>query len=221
LQSAPLAGLKVVSIALNLPGPAACFRLMEMGVQLAKIEPATGDPLETYCAPWYQALHAGARVHRLDLKSEAGKAQALALLAEADLLVTAQRPAALARLGLDRESLHARLPRLCQVAIVGHAAPNQHLAGHDLTYQASAGLLSPPAVPATLYADMAGAERAVSAALALIVHRSRSGEGGFSEVALADAADWLALPRKHGLTLPGGHIGGGYAGYNLYLAKRG
>lgn len=221
LQTAPLSGIKVVSIALNLPGPAACFRLAEMGASLAKIEPPAGDPLEGYCAPWYRALHAGAAMHRIDLKSDAGKAQAMALLGEADLLVTAQRPAALARLGLDWPALHATFPKLCQIAIVGHAAPGQDLAGHDLTYQAAAGLLSPPALPATLHADMAGAERAVSAALALLVQRSRGNAGGFTEVALAEAADWLALPRKHGLTLPGAFIGGGYAGYNIYLAKTG
>jgi alpha-methylacyl-CoA racemase len=221
LQSAPLAGLKVVSIALNLPGPAACFRLAQMGASLSKIEPPTGDPLEGYCAPWYRILHAGAAIHRIDLKSDAGKSQAMALLAEADLLVTAQRPSALARLGIAWPALHARFPNLCQIAIVGHAAPGQDLAGHDLTYQAAAGLLSPPALPATLYADMAGAERAASAALALLVQRSRSNAGGFTEVALAEAADWLALPRKHGMTLPGALIGGGYAGYNLYLAKKG
>lgn len=221
MQTAPLAGINVVSLALNLPGPAACFRLVEMGASLVKIEPPSGDPMEAYCAPWYRGLHAGAQVLRIDLKEENGRARAHELLNAADLLVTAQRPAALSRLGMDWTTLHERFPRLCQVAVVGHGAPHQDRAGHDLTYQAEAGLLSPPAVPATLFADMAGAERAVSAALALLVHRARSGEGGFAEVALADAAHWLALPRKHGLTQPGAHIGGGYAGYGLYLARQG
>ena len=217
----PLDGLRVVSLALNLPGPAACARLRDLGAQVTKVEPPSGDPLATYCPPWYEELHAGIERRRIDLKDRQGKRDLDTLLAGADLLVTAQRPAALARLFLSPEDLGSRHPHLCHVAIVGHAAPHGDLPGHDLTYLAEHGLVAPGTLPPTLFADMAGAERAVSAALALLLGRDRGRRGQVMEVSLADAAAFLAGPRRAGLTTPGAMLGGALPAYNLYAASDG
>jgi crotonobetainyl-CoA:carnitine CoA-transferase CaiB-like acyl-CoA transferase len=136
-------------------------------------------------------------------------------------LLTSSRPAALARLGLDWPVLHGRYPKLAQVAIVGFAGGQADAPGHDLTYQASVGLLDPPHLPRTLLADLAGAEQAVSAALALLLARERGGAGGYAHVALARAAEAFAQPLAHGLTAPGGLLGGALPGYNLYRAQQG
>ena len=211
-----LTGLRVVTMALNLPGPAACSRLRDWGARVTKVEPPAGDPFAAFCPGWYAELHAGMDVHRVDLKSEAGRERMDAWLAEADVLVTAQRPSALERLTLRGEPLHARHPQLCHAELVGHEGARAESPGHDLTYLAEHALVAPPAMPATLFADMAGAERLVAGVLALVRKRDREGRGGHLEIALADAARWLALPRTHGLTLPTALLGGGYAGYNLY-----
>ncbi|MGZ5043140.1 MAG: CoA transferase, partial [Usitatibacter sp.] len=206
-----LEGIRVVTIALNLPGPAACARLRDMGASVAKIEPPAGDPFEAFCPDWYRRLHAGMEVGRLDLKSESGARAMAKLLANADLLVTAQRASALERLQLGAQSLAVAHPRLCHVAITGHAPPNDELPGHDLTYLAEHGLVAPPEMPRTLFADMAGAERAVSAALALLLARERGGAERTRTVALAEAAEALAQPLHEGLTHRGALLGGGYA----------
>jgi alpha-methylacyl-CoA racemase len=216
-----LDGLRVVTMALNLPGPVACARLRDLGARVTKVEPATGDPFESYCPSWYVRLHADMAVHRLDLKSEAGARALDGLLADADLFVAAQRPSALARLGVDAASLAARHPRLCTLAITGHAGPDAETAGHDLTYLAAQGLVQPPALPATLFADMAGAERVVSTALALVHARDRAGAGESAVVPLAEAAAFLAQPLAAGLTRAGGVLGGGLAAYNLYETREG
>ena len=210
-----------MTLALNLPGPAACARLRDWGASVVKVEPPTGDPLQSYCADWYRRLHEGIEVRRIDLKGDAGKRELYALLGAADVLVTAQRPAALARLFLSPEDLAKRHPVLCHVGIVGHAPPHDGIAGHDLTYMASLGLVAPGVMPPTLFADMAGAERAVSAALALLVSRHASGRCMSMTVALADAAEALAAPRREGLTAPGALLGGALPGYNLYAARSG
>lgn len=216
-----LAGIHVVSTALNLPGPAACARLRELGARVTKVEPPSGDPFAAYCPSWYARLHEATEVRRIDLKSDAGKAEIGELLAGADLLITAQRRSALERMGLDGATLAQRHPRLCHVAITGHAAPDEDVAGHDLTYLAAHGLVRPPHLPTTLFADMAGAERAVSTALALLLARSRSGRGASQPVPLEDGARALAEPLHEGLTAPGAILGGGLAGYNLYAAREG
>ena len=216
-----LQGIHVVSTALNLPGPVACARLRDLGASVTKVEPPSGDPFEQYCPAWYRRLHDGVEMHRLDLKDASGRAQLDSLLANADILVTAQRASALARLGLDAATLAARHPLLCHVAITGHPPPHDEVPGHDLTYMAMHGLVQAPAMPPTLFADIAGAERAVTTALAMLLARRRQGHGGSVPAPLEEAAQALAQPLREGLTAPGALLGGGSAGYNLYAARDG
>ena len=211
-----LAGIKIVNLAANLPGPAAAQRLCAMGAEVVKVEAPSGDPMAIYHAGWYEEMAAGQTLARLDLKSEQGRTELDRLLGSADLLITASRPAAMARLGLDWDTLHHKYPRLCQVASIGYPAPRENEAGHDLTYQASLGLLTPPHMPRTLLADMAGAEMTVSAALALLLSRERGGESAYAEVALSEAAASLAEPLRYGCTAPGALLGGGIPEYNIY-----
>lgn len=216
-----LSGIKIINLSLNLPGPAAAQRLQGMGADVVKVEAPSGDPMELYHAGWYRDMAEGQTLVRLDLKSESGRAELDRLLGSADLLISATRPAAMVRLGLDWLSLHHRFPRLCQLAIVGYPAPRENEAGHDLTYQASLGLLTPPHMPRTLLADMAGAEMAVSSALALLLGRERGGEAGYTEVALSEAAALLAEPLRYGCTSPGALLGGGIPEYNIYKSADG
>ncbi len=129
------------------------------------------------------------------------------------------RARALERAGIAGEMLCNRYPALVQVAIVGESAPHGDRAGHDLTYQARAGLLSPPSMPRTLVGDLAAAERAVSAILAALIGRNRNGRGRYVEVGIVDAAEGFAAPLRYGLTTPDGSLGGGLATYRLYRAS--
>lgn len=216
-----LDGIQVLNLAVNLPGPAAAASLSRMGANVTKLEPPTGDPMELYHSGWYRDMAAGHMVTKLNLKSVVDRARLDELLAGADLLITATRPAALDRLGLGWAALHEKYPRLCQVAIVGYPSPRDNEAGHDLTYQASLGLLSPPHMPRTLLADMAGAELTVSRSLALLLGRERGHGGGYAEVALSDAAAAMAEPLSYGCTAPGALLGGGIPEYNIYQTKDG
>lgn len=213
--------LQIVNLAVNLPGPAAARHFVALGAQVIKIEPPAGDPMEQYHAGWYRDMAAGQTILRLDLKMTHDRERLGRLLVNADLLITASRPAALERLGLDWPTLHKHYPRLCQVAIVGYPAPRQNEAGHDLTYQAALGLLTPPHMPRTLLADMAGAEKSISAALSLLLARERGASGGYAEVALSAAAAAMAEPLRYATTSPGANLGGGLPEYNLYATTDG
>jgi alpha-methylacyl-CoA racemase len=220
-MSSPLAGLRVLSLAGNVPGPVAAARLHSLGAAVTVVEPPAADALRLAAPAWHRTLTAGLDLERLDLKQPADRTALDDRLRAADLLLVSMRPAALGRLGLDWPSLHADFPRLCMVSIVGHAGERAASGGHDLTYQAAAGLLDPPALPRTLLADLAGAERVVSAALALLLGRERGRGAACAEVSLGDAAADLAAPLAHGLTAPGGPLGGGSPLYGLYPARDG
>ncbi|TWP38620.1 CoA transferase [Leekyejoonella antrihumi] len=217
----PLADVRVVSLAINLPGPAAAARLCALGAHVTKIEPPNGDPLAFGAAAYYAQLVDGQDVVTLDLKDGAEREKLWTLLSQTDLLVTSSRPSALARLGLDWPTLHARAPQLCAVSIVGHPGEQAEVAGHDLTYQASVGTLQPPQMPAVLIADLAGAERAVADGLATLLQRASTGEGAHREVALSDVAESMAQPRVHGMTASGGFLGGGLPAYGIYPTAAG
>ena len=206
--------MRIVSIAQNVPGPVAVSRAVADGARAVKIEPPWRDPLAELCRPWYDALHAGVRIERLDLKSSPDMMRLQALLTDTDVFVASHRPSALGRLGLDRDSLAAQFPALRHVNIVGDTA-NPEEPGHDLTYQARAGLLR-NVLPLTLVADMIGAERA-HAAIKDVMHQP----GSFRVVGLYDALRDLAAPLHHGLTAPGGHLGGRNPAYGIYAAREG
>jgi crotonobetainyl-CoA:carnitine CoA-transferase CaiB-like acyl-CoA transferase len=107
------------------------------------------------------------------------------------------------------------------VGIIGYPPPLEERSGHDLTYLAETGLLAPPRLPPSLFVDLAGAERAVSLALALLLHCARTGHGACGLVSLSECADELAQPLHAGLTSSGGTLGGGYPLYGFYRAADG
>lgn len=218
----PLHGTRILSLALNLPGPAALLRCARMGAECSKLEPPaapgqpSADPMGIYSPAAYQALHQGVRVLTAHLKTDEGQAALHAELARTDVLITSFRPSALVKLGLGWEALQARYPRLSLVRIVGALGERAEEPGHDLTYQAEAGLLSSLQVPPTLFADMAGALMASEAVLQALQARAQRGAGVCIEIGLAEAAQWLALPLQWGLTTPQGDVGGAHAGYRIY-----
>lgn len=208
-------------MAFNTPGPVAAARLAAMGATVTKVEPPAGDPLKSAARPWYDSLCAGQTVITLDLKEAVQRKHLDHLLAGADLLLASFRPSALRRLGLDWESLHARHPRLCFTGIIGYPPPLEERSGHDLTYLGGTGLLSPPALPRSLYVDLAGAERAVSVSVALLLNFARTSQSGCEFVSLYECAVELAQPLDAGLTVPSGVLGGGWPLYGMYQASDG
>jgi crotonobetainyl-CoA:carnitine CoA-transferase CaiB-like acyl-CoA transferase len=226
----PLRGVRVLSLALNLPGPAAFMRLKSMGATCVKAEPpaprsapkgTSGDPMGQYNTAAYAVMHDGIKVVTIDLKTDQGQTALHKELARTEVLLTSFRPSALEKLQLGWKRLHKQHPGLSVVAIVGAPGARAEEPGHDLTYLADAGLVTGLELPPTLFADMGGALMASEAVLKAVLARKTSGKASFQEVALSDAAAWLALPRSWGLTQPTGAVGGAHAGYRVYPCKDG
>ena len=226
----PLKGVRILSLALNLPGPAALMRCQQMGATCVKLEPPAhpsapkgtpGDPMGLYNRTAYDSLHHGMRIANVDLKTEKGQKALHRELAKSDVLLTSFRPSALHKLGLEWKTLHKLYPQLSLVAIFGAPGARAEEPGHDLTYLAENQLVNGLDLPPTLYADMGGSLMASEAVLKARLHQLQKGKGVRLDVALSDAAAYLALPRTWGLTQPGAAVGGGHAGYRVYPCKDG
>lgn len=162
-----LKGVKILSLALNLPGPAALMRCRDMGARCVKLEApprstgrhpadahASSDPMALYNRTAFDAMHQGIRTVQADLKTAPGQVVLHRELQKADVLITSFRPSALKKLGLQWSALHKRYPLLSVVQIVGAPGARAEEPGHDLTYLAESGLVTGLDLPATLYADM-------------------------------------------------------------------
>lgn len=215
MTSKPLDGVRIVSIAVNVPGPVAVARLAADGATAVKIEPPWGDPLKRLNPRWYEELHEGIETRVLDLKSQAGAEGIRDLLLYTDVFIASHRPAALSRLGLDPDELLQRFPRLRYLNIVGDTA-DVEAPGHDLTYQAKEGLVTDH-LPPTLFADMTGAERAYATTLLLL----REPAGSRRQVGLFDCLRAITEPIRQGLSAPGGPLGGANPAYGVYAARGG
>ena len=216
----PLRGARVLSLALNLPGPAALMRLKALGASCTKLESPAGDPMNAYSKQAYAQMHEGIKIVTADLKTERGMARLHKLLAKTDVLLTSFRPSALSRLGLGWKALHKAHPHLNLVSIVGDTAAPE-IPGHDLTYMAEHGLVTGLDLPPTLFADMGGSLLAVEAVLAAVIQQRATGRSSQQTVGLSQAAQYLALPRHWGLTTPDGVIGGAHALYQVMPCKDG
>lgn len=204
------------------------MRCHAMGAQCTKLEPlarhdhVSADPMLHYSPAAYGQLHEGVTVLQANLKTPQGQALLHSQLATADVLITSFRPSALSKLHLEWNALHTQYPRLGMVRIFGDSAPahTEH-AGHDLTYQAQAGLTDAGTMPTSLFADMAGAIECSEAVLQSLLLRWQTGKGHCVDVGLAQAAQWMALPCAWKLTTATGDVGGAHAGYRMYACADG
>lgn len=227
----------MVDLSRHLPGPLAAHLLADLGARVLKVEePRRGDPVRE-APPVREATGAlaalvlsGVESVALDLKQPAAQEVLHRLLSRADVLLETFRPGTLARLGFAPEALRERHPRLvvCSLSGWGAEGPYAKRAGHDLTYQALAGTLaSTTTMPAVPVADLIGAWSAVTAILAAVVERERTGQGSRIDAALFDAGfhagltAWAAEadgPKRIGKSLP---LSGALPCYNLYRTSDG
>lgn len=183
-----LEGVRVVDLGQLLPGPYAALLLRKQGAEVVKVElPHRPDPARL--APrFYRALNAGKRRRELDYSKEPGRSKLLELLSNSDVLIENFRPGLLEKRGLGPHALLRSLPRLVYCSISGYGSKGSRKAGHDLNYQAEAGLLRPPAMPPVATADLAGACEAAFRIAAALAHRAGTGRGAFLDVSMTESA---------------------------------
>jgi crotonobetainyl-CoA:carnitine CoA-transferase CaiB-like acyl-CoA transferase len=195
----PLEGLRVLDLSLQLPGPYASQLLVDLGADVLKVEPPGGDPARVYPA-LFAAVNRGKRSIVLDLKTLAGRDRILDLVSVADVFLEGFRPGVAARLGVDAPSVRERNPGIvyCSISGYGQTGPLAREPGHDLNYQAYAGLVSsdcPPRPPATTFGDLSAGLYAAFAICAAVRGRERHGRGEYIDVSITDLLVTWTLPR--------------------------
>jgi len=219
-----LAGLKVLDFSRVLAGPLATMVLADLGAQVVKVErPGTGDDTRAWGPPfdergratYFEAVNRGKRSVALDLGSDAGRADARALAAGADVVVENFRPGVMERLGLGYDDLRAGRPELVFCSITGFGCgPGAALPGYDLLVQALGGLMSltgepdgePQKVGVALVDVIAGLFATVGI-LAAVRHRDRTGEGQRVEVDLLSSLLAALVNQGSAYTLAGAVAG--------------
>lgn len=200
-----LSGYRVLDCSIAMAGPFAAQRLGDLGADVVKVEPVTGEWQRFRSAGGAQgnrintsflSLNRNKRSLAVDLKRAEGKAILLELVKTADVFIQNYRPGVAKRLGVDYATLSAINPKLVYVSMsgFGESGPYVDRPGQDLILQAMSGAMlsagrdgDPPAPAGQFLADAVTAYSAFEGALAALLHRERTGEGQLVEVNMLDA----------------------------------
>jgi crotonobetainyl-CoA:carnitine CoA-transferase CaiB-like acyl-CoA transferase len=198
----PLSGIVVLSLAEQYPGPYATLLMADLGADVVLVErPAGGDPARQFPA-FHEALNRNKRSVTLDLKSTAGRENLLRLVRTADVLLEGYRPGTMGRLGLGPDVLHRANPGLVIASISGFGqdGPYRDRPAHDLSYQATAGMLHEfvagdrtGPISQLAIGDLSSAMFATVGVLAALLQRASTGKGAHVDVSMTDGlVSWMS-----------------------------
>ncbi len=234
-----LEGVRVLDLALFLPGPHLSQIMADHGAEVIKLEPpGQGDPGrhiglgEHGHSVFFRNLNRGKKSVSLNLKTAEGREALLRVAESADVFIEAFRPGVAARLGFDYEAVRARNPRVvyCSLTAFGQNGPYRDVPAHDLACEAYAGTVSvnlgrdgQPAMPHVPVADFAAASLGLAAVLMALLRRERTGQGERIDISMHDAAlAWLpnvlgpVFVEKRPPDVPRERTWGGAAFYRIY-----
>jgi crotonobetainyl-CoA:carnitine CoA-transferase CaiB-like acyl-CoA transferase len=197
-----LDGIRVIDLATVVMGPYATQILGDLGADVIKVEPPTGDS-SRLTAPYRNEgmgslalnVNRNKRAVSLDLKNPRGRDLFLELVKTADVLVTNMRPGALHRLGLDYAQLAEINPGLIYCNAQGFRSDSSlaDRAAYDEIVQAASGTADlmrratgKPTYMPTILGDKVSGLTIVYSVLAALVHKQRTGEGQRVEVPMTD-----------------------------------
>lgn len=209
----PLEGIKVVEVAMWAFVPTCGGMLADLGADVIKIEPPTGDPLRGLQIGGlneegrridysWESYNRGKRSITLDLKQEAGRAVLRKLLADADVFLTSLLPPARRSMGIDAATLRKAFPNLIYASgsASGPNGPESEKGGYDaITFWARGGISSsltgegaqhPVGPPGPAFGDTLSGAMLAGAISAAIARRALTGEAGEVDVSLLGTAMW-------------------------------
>lgn len=208
MSTLPLAGIKVLDLTTVLAGPLCTMMLGDAGADVIKVEPPGGDPARRMGPPFwggegaeFLALNRNKRSIVLDLKTDAGRADFLALCTDADVLVENYRTGVTERLGISYDDVAAVNPHIvyCSISGFGRTGPRKDEAAYDAIMQAFVGMMAATGSPGgepvrvnTSICDIGAAMYANQAVLLALMARQLTGRGQRVEASLLETqVAWL------------------------------
>ncbi len=209
---APLNGIRVLELTLNISGALTGQILAALGAEVVQVErPGTGDDCRAFGPPFvrgasvmYNGMNRGKSSVALDLKTPEAIDWLHGHLSGCDVLIENMRPGALDALGIGVPSLRERYPALVCVSLsaFGARGPLAAKPGYEEVVQAFSGLFSvngaegsPPARVGTQILDMGTGVWGAVGCLAGLMQRRQTGQGCVVEGSLLETAlSWLTLP---------------------------
>lgn len=206
-----LSGYRVLDCSIAMAGPFAAQRLGDLGADVVKIEPITGEWQRHVSAGGargnkinvsFLALNRNKRSLAVDLKSRDGKSVLLELVKTADVFLQNYRPGVAKRLGVDYDALSKINPKLIYVSMSGYGedGPYVDYPGQDLILQGMSGAMlsagrdgEAPTAAGQFLVDAVTAYTAFEGVLAALLHRERTGEGQLVQVNMLDAITTLQM----------------------------
>jgi len=199
----PVAGLRVIDTATLAAGPVVATALAEFGAEVIKVEqPGAGDPMRTWgerkddVGLVWKSISRNKRCVTLDLRHPDGQELLHRLLDVSDVVIFGNRPSALARWGLDWESVHRAHPQVVMVHVTGYGAggPHSDRPGFGTLAEAMSGFAhltgqpdGPPTLPPFMLADGVAGLAATYAVLMALYHRDvHGGRGQLVDVNLVE-----------------------------------
>ena len=207
-MNAALEGIRVLDVTQVMAGPFCAMQLCDMGAEVIKVEPPDGDSTRSMAgasgtdSPAFNAVNRGKRGIVLDLKSPHGQQAFRRLLARTDIVVENYRPGVMRKFGLDYATLAEDHPALIYASISGYGqtGPDRDKGGFDLIAQGVSGLMSvtgepggPPVKVGVPLTDLGAALFALSAVLAALHYRDRTGLGQYIDTSLVEAGIALSV----------------------------
>ena len=197
-----LEGYKVLDFTQVLAGPTTSRYMAEMGAEVVKVEIAPDGDISRQVpylrdgrSGYYVQQNRGKKSLCLDLKHPAGAAIIKELIPKFDVLVENFAPGVIGRLGFDYKAVKALNPGIimCSISTFGQKGPLATRPGYDFIGCAYSGVLSMigepdhlPVLPQVGVGDISKGVHGLTAILAALLHRERTGEGQFVETSLLD-----------------------------------
>lgn len=209
-MSKPLEGIRVLDLTRMIVGPTATMLLADMGADVIKIEPKSGDDTrymqtrhDPERCPFFLALNRNKRGIVLDVTTPKGLEVFGRMVAGADVVVHNFRPGVVEKLKITFDDLRPIKPNLiyCSISAFGERGSYARRPGTDILFQAMGGLMSitgePGGRPLRAGAPIIDVATGVSAAYAVLgalIRRMRSGEGDYIDVSLFEQTVFLQSP---------------------------
>jgi len=201
-----LTGITVLDLSTIVSGPFCTQMLSDMGADVIKVEPISGDPTRSWGppfiaheSPYFISVNRGKKSLALDLGSDEGLKLLYKLIQKSDVLVENFKPDRKKKYGLDYDNIKSFNPKIIHLSITGFGNgtnPVQNSPALDLTMQALTGIMSvtgpknedKPVRIGVAWLDVLTGLTGVSGILAALIQLGRSHEGQFIDLSLFDVA---------------------------------